>query len=110
MRDLHAAKDGLWMTRYPAPDRRVGFGEVGVHGGGTDLALVTFGNGHYLCHKALPQLRAAGIDPRIIDLRWLSPLPERSLLAALGDVPNILVVDETRRSGGLAEGLMARDG
>lgn len=107
MRDLQGDKDGGWMTRYPPPGERIDLGQVGQHGTGTDLALVSFGNGHYLCHKALPQLRAAGIDPRIIDLRWLSPLPERSLLEAIDGIPNILIVDETRHSGGVAEGLMA---
>ena len=107
MRDLHEEKDGGWMTTYPAPGERIALGEVGVHGEGTDLAIVTFGNGHYLSRKAEPALTAAGIDARIVDLRWLSPLPEESLLAAVEGVKRILIVDETRRSGGVAEGLMA---
>jgi 2-oxoisovalerate dehydrogenase E1 component len=107
MRDLHEEKDGGWMTTYPAPGERIALGEVGVHGSGTDLAIVTFGNGHYLSRKAEPALKAAGIDARIVDLRWLSPLPEESLLAAVEGVKRILIVDETRRSGGVAEGLMA---
>ena len=107
MRDLHEEKDGGWMTTYPAPGERIALGEVGVHGEGTDLAIVTFGNGHYLSRRAEPALEAAGIDARIVDLRWLSPLPEESLLAAVEGVKRILIVDETRRSGGVAEGLMA---
>src|SRR5690554_1370976 len=67
MRDLHTDKDGGWMTRYPAPGERIALGEVGVHGRGGDLAIVTFGNGHYLSRKAEPVLKAAGIDCRIID-------------------------------------------
>ena len=107
MRDLHEDKDGAWMTRYPALGERIALGEVGIHGDGTDLAIVTFGNGHYLSRKAEPALKAAGIDTRIIDLRWLSPLPEESLLAAVQVAKRILIVDETRRSGGVAESLMA---
>lgn len=107
MRDLHTDKDGGWMTRYPAPGERIALGEVGVHGRGGDLAIVTFGNGHYLSRKAEPVLKAAGIDCRIIDLRWLSPLPEDSLLQAVQGAKRILIVDETRRSGGVAESLMA---
>ena len=42
------------MRRYPAPDQAIALGEVGVHGAGTDLAIVTFGNGTYLSHQALP--------------------------------------------------------
>ncbi len=107
MRDLHADKDGAWMTLYPPPQERIALGEVGVHGTGTDLAIVTFGNGHYLSRKAEPALQAAGIDARIVDLRWLSPLPEDGLLRAVAGARRILIVDETRRSGGVAEGLMA---
>jgi 2-oxoisovalerate dehydrogenase E1 component len=107
MRDLHGDKDGLWMTRYPDPSERIGLGEVGVSGEGTDLAIVTFGNGVYLSHQALPQIEAAGIKARIVDTRWLSPLPKEALTAAVQGCRNILIVDETRLSGGVAEALMA---
>jgi 2-oxoisovalerate dehydrogenase E1 component len=107
MRDLHGEKDGAWMTRYPAPDRVIPFGQVGVTGTGTDLAIVTYGNGHYLTQQALPQIAAAGINARVIDLRWLSPLPVESLLAAVQACRRVLIVDECRRTGGPAEGLMA---
>lgn len=107
MRDLHAEKDGLWMTRYPDPSERIGLGEVGVSGDGADLAIVTFGNGVYLSHQALPQIKAAGTRTRIVDARWLSPLPKEALTAAVSGARHILVVDETRHSGGVAEALMA---
>lgn len=107
MRDLHGEKDGLWMTRYPDPSERVAFGEVGVSGDGTDLAIVTFGNGVYLSHQALPQIEAAGIKTRIVDTRWLSPLPKAALTKAVAGCKHILIVDETRHSGGVAEALMA---
>ena len=107
MRDLQEEKDGGWMTRYPPPGDRIDLGEVGVHGDGTDLAIVTFGNGHYLSRKAEPALKAAGVATRIVDLRWLSPLPVEHLLQAVAGAKRILIVDETRRSGGVAEGLMA---
>jgi 2-oxoisovalerate dehydrogenase E1 component len=107
MRDLHAEKDGLWMTRYPDPSDRIPQGEVGIGGDGTDLAIVTFGNGVYLSNHALPAIKAAGIRARIIDIRWLSPLPKEALTAAVAGCRNILIVDETRHSGGVAEALMA---
>jgi 2-oxoisovalerate dehydrogenase E1 component len=106
MRDLHEAQDGGWMTRYPSPDQRIGLGEVGVHGDGTDLAIVTYGNGHYLSKQALPELQAAGLNTRIIDMRWLAPLPQEALLAATKDCKNVLIVDECRRTGSQSEALM----
>ena len=107
MRDLHADKDGLWMCPYPAPDQVIPLGEVGVHGDGSDLAIVTFANGNYLSQQALPRLTGAGIKTRIIDMRWLSPLPADALIAAVAGCKHILIVDETRHSGGVAEALMA---
>jgi 2-oxoisovalerate dehydrogenase E1 component len=95
------------MTRYPAPEERVPHGTVAVHGDGRALALVSFGNGHRLCRQAQARLDAEGLDSRVIDLRWLAPLPEAALLDALEGCAAILVVDETRRSGGVAEGVMA---
>lgn len=106
MRDLLEAGDGAWMRRYPAVDQRIELGSVGVHGDGGDLAIVTYGNGHYLSRQAQYDLSQQGIDARVIDLRWLAPLSEVSLLKAIGTRP-VLVVDECRRTGGQAEGLMA---
>jgi 2-oxoisovalerate dehydrogenase E1 component len=100
MRDV-AAGDGAWMRHYPAPDRRIDLGSVGTQGDGTDMAIVTFANGRYLATQAdVP-------GARIIDLRWLSPLPVEAMLAAVKGCDRILIVDETRRSGGVAEGVMA---
>lgn len=107
MRDLYEAGDGGWMYTYPAPSERLPFGQVTTHGTGKDLAIVTFGNGTYLSMQAQKRLAKKNIDTRVIDLGWLSPLPEASLLDSVKGCANILIVDETRRTGGLAEALMA---
>lgn len=106
MRDLHEAGDGQWMQHYPAPSQSIALGEVGQHGSGTDLAIVSFGNGTYLSRQAQAKLAEQGIDARVIDLRWLSPLPEDAICDAVKGCDAVLVVDETRRSGGVAEALM----
>ena len=41
----------------------------------------------------------------IVDLRWIVPLPIDAILA--GSPTRVLVVDETRRSGGVSEGVIA---
>ncbi len=106
MRDLHG-NDGGWMSIYPHVDERIPLGEVGVHGAGEDLAIVSFGNGYYLSRQAERRLAEAGVRTRVIDLRWLSPLPADALVQAVDGAKRILIVDETRRSGGVAEALMA---
>ena len=107
MRDLHAEKDGGWMSVYPAQNELISLGEVGVHGDGKDLAIVTFGNGYYLSRQAERRLAESGVKARVIDMRWLSPLPADALIQAVGGAERILIVDETRRTGGIAEALMA---
>ena len=106
MRDLHAGGDAGWMTRYPAPDQRIGLGEIAIAGVGTDLAIVSYANGYYLSTQAAQALEDAGIKTRIIDMRWLAPLPEAALLEATKHCTNILIVDECRRTGSQSEGIM----
>ncbi|GAB4359298.1 MAG: thiamine pyrophosphate-dependent enzyme [Oricola sp.] len=108
MRDLHAEKDGLWMRRYPAPERRIPLGEIAVEGHGDHLAILTYGNGCYLAHKAVERLVGEhGIEPRIVDMRWLAPLPEKAILNAVAGCQHVLIVDECRRTGSQSEALMA---
>ncbi len=107
MRDLHRAGDGEWLHTYPEPGDHLPLGQVTRHGDGCDLAIVTYGNGAYLSLQAQKRLADTGMNVRVIDLNWLSPLPEKSLLAAVAECQHILIVDETRRTGGLAEALMA---
>lgn len=106
-RDLLEEGDGKWMNPYPSPDRRIGLGEVGVHGSGEDLAIVTYGNGHLLSQQAREDIEKSGIGVRIIDMRWIAPLPEAAILKATADCANILIVDECRRTGGQSEALVA---
>ncbi|MDU8926165.1 thiamine pyrophosphate-dependent enzyme [Alisedimentitalea sp. MJ-SS2] len=106
MRDLMDDKDGGWMRTYPSPDQRIGLGEVGVEGDGP-LAILTYGNGRYLSTQAAADLTAEGIDTRIIDMRWLAPLPVDGIVGALKGAKKVLIVDECRSTGSQSEALMA---
>tara|TARA_B110000208_G_scaffold69623_1_gene89793 strand:- start:3391 stop:5574 length:2184 start_codon:yes stop_codon:yes gene_type:complete len=105
MRDLMEDKDNQWMSLYPSPDRRIPLGDVGTDGKGP-LAIITYGNGRYLSTQAAVDLKAMGIECRIIDIRWLAPLPVEGILSALDGVEKVLVVDECRRTGGQSEALV----
>ena len=105
-RDLHVAGDNGWTVPYPAPSEQIAFGEVGVEGNGP-LAIVTYGNGRYLSMQAQAVLQSERINTRVIDLRWIAPLPKESLLRALEGAEKVLIVDECRRSGNVSEALMA---
>lgn len=110
-KDLYAPGDGLWSTVYPAPDQAMPFGEGRVYapeqGDGRDLVIVTYGNGVPMslrAARAIAERHAWSV--RVLDLRWLVPLPTDWLIANLGDARRILVVDEGRRSAGVGEGVL----
>jgi 2-oxoisovalerate dehydrogenase E1 component len=108
-RDLHQPDDGLWTHPYPlvGSEPTLTFDTVGVRGNGTDLAIVSYANGFYLSAQAEKILREThGIACRIIDSRWIAPLPERAIINATADCKHVLIVDECRSTGSQSEALM----
>ncbi len=106
--DLAEAGDGGWTADYAAPDaaQQISLGQPHIHGAGKQLVIISYGNGYYLSRQAEAELRAAGIDLRIIDLRWLHPLNEQAIVAAVAGVDHVLIVDECRRAGSPSEKLV----
>ena len=43
----------------------------------------------------------------MLDLRWLAPLPVEEVARHAAEVGRVVVVDETRRSGGVGEAVVA---
>jgi len=109
-RDLHEAGDGGWLASYDPPprwgDAHVPVGVARRYGDGTDLTIVTFGNGLRMSLRAAARLRADGISSRVLDLRWLAPLPAGDLLREASATGRVLIADETRRTGGVSEGVL----
>jgi 2-oxoisovalerate dehydrogenase E1 component len=105
-RDLHDAGDRGWLGDY-RPDGIAQLGSPRTHGDGTDLTIVTFGNGVRMSLRVARRLAAGGIGARVLDLRWIAPLPSAELLAEAERTGRVLVVDETRHSGGVGEGVLA---
>ena len=106
-KDLHEAGDGAMTAAFDEIEGRARFGEVNVIGDGEDLAIVTYGNGTYLSQRAARRLAEQGINARIIDLRWLTPLPVDAMIEAVGARRNVLIVDECRRTGSPSEEIIA---
>ncbi|GAA4840765.1 thiamine pyrophosphate-dependent enzyme [Saccharopolyspora rosea] len=106
-RDLHEPGDGGWLADYPAPGTgHVPIGRAREYGDGADLTLVSFGNGVPMSLRVARRLGERGVRARVLDLRWLAPLPVDDLLAAAQATGRVLVVDETRRSGGVSEAVV----
>ncbi|MGH3645588.1 MAG: thiamine pyrophosphate-dependent enzyme [Micromonosporaceae bacterium] len=107
-RDLHTDGDAGWLSPYPAPGTAhapVGTGRV--YGDGADLTIVTFANGVRMSLRVARRLAADGVHVRVLDLRWLAPLPVADLLREADATGRVLIVDETRRAGGVSEGVLA---
>jgi 2-oxoisovalerate dehydrogenase E1 component len=107
-KDLHEPKDGEWLFPYPAPGSTVHFGESRVYQEeASDLLIVTYGNGVHLSLRAARRLGAdGGPAARILDLRWLQPLDAETVARHARECGRVLVVDEGRRTGGIAEAIV----
>jgi 2-oxoisovalerate dehydrogenase E1 component len=122
-RDLHQAGDGGWLATDRG--RSVAIGSARLYPGNPDsgpsadavltskrsersggLTMITFGNGVLMSLRVAHRLGQGGIAVDVLDLRWLSPLPVDDMLTAARATGRVLVVDETRRTGGVGEGVI----
>jgi 2-oxoisovalerate dehydrogenase E1 component len=108
-RDLHAPGDERWLAPYSPPESwpaaHVPIGRARCHGDGDDLTIITSGNGVHLSLRVAERM-GARVGTRVLDLRWLAPLPVDDILLAAEATGRVLVVDETRRTGGISEGVI----
>ena len=103
-RDLHEEGDEGWLApaRGDAP-----LGSARVYGEGRDLTILTWANGLRMSLRVARRLAADGVAARVVDLRWLAPLPAENILREAEETGHVLVVDETRRTGGVSEGVVS---
>jgi 2-oxoisovalerate dehydrogenase E1 component len=104
-RDLHDEGDGLW-TGLPNASH-VPLGSARTYLEGRDLTIVTWANGLRMSLRVAKRLAERGIFARVLDLRWLAPLPIADILREAEATGRVLVADETRRTGGVSEGVIA---
>ncbi|MGZ8746542.1 MAG: thiamine pyrophosphate-dependent enzyme [Mycobacterium sp.] len=104
-RDLYDDNDGGWLAPYP--ESGVAVGRARTYGDGKDLTILTFGNGLRMSLRVARRLASVDIQVRVVDLRWLAPLPVEDMLREVGTSGRVLIVDETRETGGVGEGVLA---
>ncbi len=104
--DLHEQGDGGWTA--PPNSVHVPIGSARTIGDGPDGTILTWGNGSFLSQRAQRRLLVDhGERWRVVDLRWLAPLPVDDLVREAEATGRVLVVDETRHSGGVGEAVVA---
>jgi 2-oxoisovalerate dehydrogenase E1 component len=104
-RDLYQPGDDGWIA--PAGSTHVPVGSARTYRAGRDLTIVTWANGLRMSLRVANRLAEQGIFVRILDLRWLLPLPVDDILREAEATGRVLIADETRRSGGVSEGIVA---
>jgi 2-oxoisovalerate dehydrogenase E1 component len=106
-RDLRVEGDAKWLASDSEETAELGRGRL-YRPEGRDLLIVTYGNGVALSLAAAEKLAEEdGVSARVLDLRWVSPLPHADLLAQARATGRVLVVDECRHSGNLSEQIAA---
>jgi 2-oxoisovalerate dehydrogenase E1 component len=102
-RDLREEGDGLWLASDDGRPAR--FGEPRVyHPDAKDMVVATYGNGTRIALSAASVLKERyRIECRVLDLRWIAPLPKSAILSHATEVGRLLVLDECRRSGNVSE-------
>ena len=104
-RDLHEEGDEAWLGQPTGAYVEPGLARTYLDGG--DLTIVTWANGLHMSLRVARRLASAGIHARVVDLRWLAPLPVDDVVREARVTGRVLVVDETRRTGGVSEGVLA---
>jgi 2-oxoisovalerate dehydrogenase E1 component len=114
-RDLYADGDREWLAGDHGEHVPIGSARVyespstssGDRTGSGHITMITFGNGVPMSLRVAARLADLGIAAEVLDLRWLAPLPVADVMAAARHTGRVLVVDETRRSAGVGEGVVS---
>ena len=107
-KDLYEEKDALWLCEYPSHEEHIAIGEAKTWTQGTDCTIFSYANGLWMSLRVAKKLEEEkGISCRVVDIRWLNPLPEDSIVEEARATGRVLVVDECRKTGGMAEPILA---
>ncbi len=101
-KDLSEDGDNGWLFDYPPPGEMLLPGDIGVyHLEAKDVLIVSYANGLRLSLRAARTLKEKfAIAARVIDLRWLNPLPFEAIKQHADECGGVLVADECRATGG----------
>jgi 2-oxoisovalerate dehydrogenase E1 component len=84
-------------------------GQSRLRKAGRDLMIVTWGSAVLLALEAAAKLAEDGLDVGVLDLRWLCPLDDDGLRAAVKSASGrVIVLHEANRTGGFGAEIVAR--
>ena len=100
----------LFAMQGPVPEGEhvIELGKAAVKRRGSDVTLLCYGAGFYLCQEAAETLDQAGIDAEIVDLRTLKPLDMETVALSIKKTHRAVIVHEACLTGGFGGELAAR--
>jgi 2-oxoisovalerate dehydrogenase E1 component len=102
---------GLYQTTGPVDFSDViePIGKSRLHRPGRDAVIVTWGTMLQVALDAATRLAEEGVDVGVLDLRWLCPLDDDGLRAAVKNASGkVIVLHEANRTGGFGAEVVAR--
>jgi 2-oxoisovalerate dehydrogenase E1 component len=103
-RGLYQTKGDVEFTDVIEP-----VGRSRLHKSGRDAVIVTWGTTLLIALEAARQLAEGGVDVGVLDLRWLCPLDNDGLQAAVRSASGkVIVLHEANRTGGFGAEIVAR--
>ncbi|WP_028573621.1 alpha-ketoacid dehydrogenase subunit beta [Desulfonatronovibrio hydrogenovorans] len=95
---------GLYFAPMPVPeqDYLTPLGQADIKRPGQDLTVVTWSGMLGVAMGAAEKLSQEGIEMEIVDLRTLTPLDRKTILASVEKTGRLIVLHEATRTGGFA--------
>lgn len=91
------------MEKFPP----VPLGKCAIRREGTDVTLVTWGNGTEMAAEAAERAAAEGISVEVIDLRSINPCDWEGVAASLAKTGRLVVLNEDVRAAGFGQAVVA---
>jgi 2-oxoisovalerate dehydrogenase E1 component len=90
--------------------RREGVGGASTRREGDDVAILSWGPMALAAEEAAETLAGRGIEATVVDLRWLAPLDDGAIAAAVQRTNRVLIAHEANVTGGFGAEIAARIG
>lgn len=98
----------IMRKRVPfRPSAAIPLGKSVVRREGTDLTLVTWGNGTELAETAAGRCAEMGVSMEVVDLRCIAPCDWEGITASVAKTGRLIVLHEDARTGGFGDTIVA---
>ncbi|HSV73028.1 MAG TPA: thiamine pyrophosphate-dependent enzyme [Chthonomonadales bacterium] len=106
---LYLVPKHIFRKRMPVPDRLhpAPIGRAAVRRSGSDVTLVTWGNGVEMAEEAAERAAGEGVGVEIVDLRTIAPCDWTAIEQSVARTGRLVVLHEDARTGGFGQAVVA---